>query len=89
MYRKGKDNRKETSTAVFVFVPSVFWEKFPTAEFWIISIGRNFLLGSTKNSQMFNEAFYFLYAPHKHIEKKIEIFYVLITLVPTQLAMRL
>jgi hypothetical protein len=32
MYRKGKDIKKRHLTA-FVFVPSVFGEKFPTAEF--------------------------------------------------------
>jgi hypothetical protein len=33
MYRKGKDIRKKRLLAAFVFVPSVFGEKFPTAEF--------------------------------------------------------
>jgi hypothetical protein len=33
MYRKGKDIRKKRHPAAFVFVPSVFGEKFPTAEF--------------------------------------------------------
>jgi hypothetical protein len=33
MYRKGKDIRKKRHLADFVFVPSVFGEKFPTAEF--------------------------------------------------------
>jgi hypothetical protein len=49
MYRKGKDIRKKrhqifkllicvvtnlsAPSAAFVFVPSAFWEKFPTAEF--------------------------------------------------------
>jgi hypothetical protein len=33
MYRKGKDIRKKRHLAAFVFVPSVFGEKFPTAEF--------------------------------------------------------
>jgi hypothetical protein len=33
MYRKGKDIRKMRQLADFVFVPSVFWEKFPTAKF--------------------------------------------------------
>jgi hypothetical protein len=33
MYRKGKDIVKERHLPAFVFVPSVFWEKFPTAEF--------------------------------------------------------
>ena len=33
MYRKGKDIRRKIHLATFVFVPSVFWEKFPTAEF--------------------------------------------------------
>jgi hypothetical protein len=33
MYRKGKDTRKKRNLAVFIFVPSVFGEKFPTAEF--------------------------------------------------------
>ncbi len=33
MYRKGKDIRKKKHLCAFVFVPSVFGEKFPTAEF--------------------------------------------------------
>ncbi len=33
MYGKGKDIRKKRRLAAFVFVPSVFGEKFPTAEF--------------------------------------------------------
>jgi hypothetical protein len=33
MYRKGKDIRKKRNLAAYVFVPSVFGEKFPTAEF--------------------------------------------------------
>jgi hypothetical protein len=33
MYKKGKDIRKKRPRAAFVFVPSVFGEKFPTAEF--------------------------------------------------------
>jgi hypothetical protein len=33
MYRKGKDIRKKRYLAAFVFFPSVFGEKFPTAEF--------------------------------------------------------
>ncbi len=33
MYRKGKDIRKKRDLAAFVFVPSFFGEKFPTAEF--------------------------------------------------------
>jgi hypothetical protein len=33
MFRKGKDIRKKTQLATFVFVPSVFGEKFSTAEF--------------------------------------------------------
>ena len=37
MYRKGKDIRKKRHLAAFVFVPSVFGEKFPTAEFGMIS----------------------------------------------------
>jgi hypothetical protein len=32
-YRKVKDIRKKRQLAAFVFVPSVFGEKFPTAEF--------------------------------------------------------
>jgi hypothetical protein len=36
MYRKRKDIRKK-QLAAFVFVPSVFGEKFPTAEFLMIS----------------------------------------------------
>jgi hypothetical protein len=37
MYRKGKDIRKKRHLAAFVFVPSVFGEKFTTAEFGMIS----------------------------------------------------
>jgi hypothetical protein len=33
VYRKGKDIRKKRYLSVFVFFPSVFGEKFPTAEF--------------------------------------------------------
>jgi hypothetical protein len=33
MYRRGKDFRKNRYLAAFVFVPSVFGEKSPTAEF--------------------------------------------------------
>jgi hypothetical protein len=35
MYRKGEDNRKKRHiyVAAFVFVPSVFGDKFPTTEF--------------------------------------------------------
>jgi hypothetical protein len=33
MYRKGKDIRKKRHLAAFGFVPFVFGEKFPTAEF--------------------------------------------------------
>jgi hypothetical protein len=33
MYRKGNDIRKKRYLDAFVFVPSVFREKFPTAEF--------------------------------------------------------
>jgi hypothetical protein len=33
MYRKGKDIRKKRHLPAFVFVPFVFGEKFPTAEF--------------------------------------------------------
>jgi hypothetical protein len=33
MYMKGKDIRKKSHLAAFVFVPSVFGKKFPTAEF--------------------------------------------------------
>jgi hypothetical protein len=33
MYRKGKDIRKKKHPCDFVFVSSVFGEKFPTAEF--------------------------------------------------------
>jgi hypothetical protein len=32
-----RHQKKETTIAVFVFVPSVFGEKFPTAEFRMIS----------------------------------------------------
>jgi hypothetical protein len=35
MYRKGKIIGKNRHLAAFVFVPSVFGEKFPTAEFGI------------------------------------------------------
>jgi hypothetical protein len=31
--QEGKNIRKNRHLAAFVFVPSVFWEKFPTAEF--------------------------------------------------------
>jgi hypothetical protein len=37
MYRKGKDIRKKRHLAAFVFFPSVLREKFPTAEFGMIS----------------------------------------------------
>ena len=37
IYRKGKDIRKKRHLAAFVFVPSGFGEKFPTAEFGMIS----------------------------------------------------
>jgi hypothetical protein len=33
MYRKGKDIREKRDLPAFVFVPSFFREKFPTAEF--------------------------------------------------------
>jgi len=33
MYRKGKDIRKKRHLAAFVFIPPVFGEKLPTAEF--------------------------------------------------------
>jgi hypothetical protein len=33
MYRQGKDIRKKRHLAAFVFVPFVFGEEFPTAEF--------------------------------------------------------
>jgi hypothetical protein len=33
MYKKGRDIRKKRHLAAFGFVPSVFEEKFPTAEF--------------------------------------------------------
>jgi hypothetical protein len=33
MYIKGNDMRKKTHLADIVFVPSIFGEKFPTAEF--------------------------------------------------------
>jgi hypothetical protein len=38
MYRKGKDIRKKKQLAAFVFVASVFGEKFPTAEICMISV---------------------------------------------------
>jgi hypothetical protein len=47
MYRKGKDIRKKRHLTAFIFVPSVFGEKFLTAEF-LNDIGRNFLLGNRK-----------------------------------------
>jgi hypothetical protein len=37
MYKKGKDIRKKRHLAAFVFFSSVFGEKFPTAEFGMIS----------------------------------------------------
>jgi hypothetical protein len=43
MYRKKKDIRKKRQLAEFVFVPSVFGKKFPTAE--ILMIWEEFLLG--------------------------------------------
>jgi hypothetical protein len=46
MYRKEKDIRKNRHLSAFVFVPSVFGEKFPTA-------GRNFLLGKRKKIAKF------------------------------------
>jgi hypothetical protein len=33
MYREGKDIRKKRILTAFVFVPSVFGEKFPTTKF--------------------------------------------------------
>ncbi len=36
MYRKGKDIRKKKHLADFIFIPSVFGKKFPTAEFGMI-----------------------------------------------------
>jgi hypothetical protein len=64
MYRKRKDIRKKIHLTAFVFVPSVFGEKFPTAEFGMIS-AETILAGKWKeNSQMFNEDFYLpLYLP--------------------------
>ncbi len=44
---EGKRNQKKRHLHAFVFVPSVFEERFPTAEFWMIS-AENFLLGSRK-----------------------------------------
>jgi hypothetical protein len=43
----GKRHKKKRHPAHFVFVPSVFRKKFPTAEFFE-DIGRNFLLGRRK-----------------------------------------
>jgi hypothetical protein len=40
-----RHQKKETCIAAFIFVPSVFGEKFPTAEFWNY-IARNFWLGN-------------------------------------------
>jgi hypothetical protein len=66
MYRKGKDiRRKRHLTAVF-FVPSVFGEKFLTAEFL------NFLLGNRKKIAKclmgtFTCRSTFLYAPRTYI----------------------
>ncbi len=58
MYRKGKGIRKKRhqnfklpnlcgNLAAFVFVPSVFGEKFPTAEFWLKILMRTFTCRST------------------------------------------
>jgi hypothetical protein len=47
MYRKGKDIRKKRHLAAFVFVPSIFGQNVPTAEF-LNDFGRNFLLGNRK-----------------------------------------
>jgi hypothetical protein len=44
--QKGKRHQIKRLLAAFVFVPSVFGEKFPTAEFY--DFGRNFLLGNRK-----------------------------------------
>jgi hypothetical protein len=43
MNRKGDDIRKKRHLAAFVFVPSVFGEKFPNSCI-LNDIGRNFLL---------------------------------------------
>jgi hypothetical protein len=45
--QEGKKHQKKIYLAAFVFIPSVFGKKFPTAEF-LNDIGRNFLLGSRK-----------------------------------------
>jgi hypothetical protein len=37
--QEGKRHQKKIYLAAFVFVPSVFWEKFPTAEVRMISAG--------------------------------------------------
>jgi hypothetical protein len=53
-----KRHKKKRHLAVFIFVPSVFGEKLPTDEFWMISADIE------RNSQMFNEEFYLpLYLP--------------------------
>jgi hypothetical protein len=45
--QEGKRHQKKRQLAAFVFVPSIFWENFPTAEV-LNDIGRNFLLGNRK-----------------------------------------
>jgi hypothetical protein len=63
MYRKGKEIRKKRQLAAFVFVPSVFGENFPIAEFLMISAETS-CSEIEKNSQMFNEDFHLqLYLP--------------------------
>jgi hypothetical protein len=47
MNRKGEDIRKKRHLAAFVFVPSVFGEKFPNSCI-LNDIGRNFLLKNRK-----------------------------------------
>jgi hypothetical protein len=61
MYRKGKDIRKKIHLAAFAFVPSLFFgEKFPVAEFWMISAETSWL----EVERMFNEVFHLpLYLP--------------------------
>jgi hypothetical protein len=63
MYRKRKDIRKGIQIAAFVFVPSVFGEKFQQLNF--VRYRQKLLARKKKeNSHMFNEDFYLpLYLP--------------------------
>jgi hypothetical protein len=73
MYRKGKDKKflifqlcvvtNLSDLAALVYIPFVFWEKFPTAEFRMIS-AETPCWEKKENSQIFNEDFFLpLYLP--------------------------